>query len=544
MSTWQAVQAVIEPEYRRFHASLEDVCGAQRCVLGEILQANRSTAFGLHYDFAALADPDAYRACVPLHHYEDLATDIGHMTTEESHRLCGEPVCSFEETSGTTTAAKLIPYTASTLLAFRRALYPWLADLLQGRPDLCKGRWYWAISPARPPRCTPTGIRIGTAEDTYYFGEVLAHHFARWSAVPPTVAGVREIEVWRYATLRYLIAAADLTLISVWSPTFLSPLLDSLAERASDFVRDIADGTVSVKRPAAASWANEMPTPDRERAAVLERALNGSNVDTRLLWPALDTISCWTDAGARRFVGPLREAFPHAWVQGKGLLATEGVVSIPLIPWPYPVLAVNSAFFEFLDDQECSRLAHELREGEVYRVVMTTYGGLYRYDTRDVVLVRGWAGSAPMLEFVGRAGVVSDLCGEKLTESFVAERLPTQVGFAMLAPALHPARHYTLFLDGSQVDSESARTLAQEVDRALAANPQYAYARRLRQLGRVRACRVQRPMDTFTEFASANGQHLGDIKPPVLRTEPDLRDRFVSIDDVRRDGRARRAAER
>ncbi len=521
MSTWQAVQAAIEPEYRRFHASLDDVRGAQRCVLGEILQANRSTAFGVRYDFAALADPDAYRACVPLQRYEDLATDIRRMTTGESDRLCGEPICLFEETSGTTTAAKLIPYTRSSLLAFRRALYPWLADLLRERPDLCKGRWYWAISPARPPRRTPTGVRIGTTEDTYYFGEALAHHFAAWSAVPPAVAGVREIEVWRYATLRFLIAAADLTLISVWSPTFLPPLLDTLLKRASDFVRDIADGTVSIKLPAAASWAKELRTPNRERAAILERALHGDRVDTQMLWPALDTISCWTDAGAQRFAPPLREAFPHAWVQGKGLLATEGVVSIPLIAWPYPVLAVNSAFFEFLDNDDCSQLAHELCEGEVYRVVMTTYGGLYRYDTGDVVGMRGWAGSAPMLEFVGRAGLVSDLCGEKLTESFVAERLPTQVGFAMLAPALHPARHYTLFLDGSQVDSETARALAGEIDHALTANPQYDYARRLEQLGPVRACCVWQPLDTFREFARRHRELpllLAELEPPTRCT--------------------------
>jgi hypothetical protein len=267
--------------------------------------------------------------------------------------------------------------------------------------------------------------------------------------------------------------------------------------------------------------------PDPGRAKRVADALSRHPAATATIWPALDTISCWTDAGARRFVDDILAAFPHARLQGKGLLATETAVTIPLARFPHPVLAVNSAFFEFLDGDERSWLCHELRVGERYRVVVTTPGGLYRYDLGDRVLVRGWAEGLPMLEFVGRGGLVSDLCGEKLSEDFVLRNLPGAYGFAMLAPSLTARPHYVLFLDAARIDEELAAGLASRLDESLRENPQYGYARHLGQLGQVRARRVARPIEAYTSFAVAQGHRLGDIKPPALRPETDWEARFA-----------------
>ena len=65
----------------------------------------------------------------------------------------------------------------------------------------------------------------------------------------------------------------------------------------------------------------------------------------------------------------LRRYFPTTPLQGKGLLATEGVVSFPLWGQPAPVAAVTSHFLEFEaleDDGHPVRLLHELREGAAY----------------------------------------------------------------------------------------------------------------------------------------------------------------------------------
>ncbi|MGH9659769.1 MAG: hypothetical protein ACRD96_14565, partial [Bryobacteraceae bacterium] len=305
---------------------------------------------------------------------------------------------------------------------------------------------------------TPEGVPIGLENDAAYFGESLAEAIAGVLAVPPSVAAATAIDAWRAATLACLRQAADLTLISVWSPTFLLELVRHL---------------------------------DRPPAE---------------LWPRLDTISCWTSGSSSLFAADLRALFPDCHIQGKGLLATEGAVTLPLANYEYPVLAIESGFFEFLDDSGVARPAHELERGAEYRVLMTTHSGLYRYDLGDRVAMRGWAQETPMLEFLGRAGLTSDLCGEKLTEDFVIPRLPR--GFAMLAPSLDGGPHYALFVD--------AEASSAGVDDALGDNPQYRYARALGQLGPVRVHMVARGMERYTAHELARGRRLGDIKPPAL----------------------------
>jgi len=92
--------------------------------------------------------------------------------------------------------------------------------------------------------------------------------------------------------------------------------------------------------------------------------------------------------------------FPHTYIQPKGLLATEAVVSFPVEGCPAPVLAPSSAFFEFIDIEGNIQLAHQLEAEQSYEVVVTTYGGLYRYALGDVVTVRGYFQQLPCLEFM------------------------------------------------------------------------------------------------------------------------------------------------
>ena len=184
------------------------------------------------------------------------------------------------------------------------------------------------------------------------------------------------------------------------------------------------------------------------------------------------------------------------------------------------MLAVNSAYFEFMDRAERSCQCHELSEGDDYRTLITTPGGLYRYDTGDRVRCRGFAGGAPLLEFLGRAGLVCDLAGEKLVEDFVAAQLPADAGFLTLAPRPGGAG-YALVVDAQRHDKVQAASLASRVDRALRKNPQYDYARRLGQLETLIAIRMDDPAEEHHRWALARGQRLGDIKPLALNRDPE-----------------------
>ena len=104
---------------------------------------------------------------------------------------------------------------------------------------------------------------------------------------------------------------------------------------------------------------------------------------------------------------------------------------------------------------------------------------MYRYDLGDVLECESQGDTGPTLRFIGRAGVVSDLVGEKLSDSFVARVLAKLPSGAALVPSAQPRPHYELWVDAP---APADHDLAAHVDSLLHDNPQYAYARQLGQL--------------------------------------------------------------
>jgi hypothetical protein len=177
------------------------------------------------------------------------------------------------------------------------------------------------------------------------------------------------------------------------------------------------------------------------------------------------------------------------------------------------VPAITSAFLEFIDTHGVPRLADELAAGRRYRVALTTPGGLYRYDIGDEFECTAVNAGVPELHFAGRAGVVSDLVGEKLTDSFVAQALATLPAGASLVPQPAPSPHYELWLDTAMPASEE---LAARVEARLSQNPQYAYARRLGQLRELEIVCSPGFAQYRARLLAAQGGRLGDAKSCAL----------------------------
>jgi hypothetical protein len=430
---------------------------AAECWLENMLARNTGCAY-----LAACGSPltiEAFRARVPLCSYDDLAPWLARLQAGESDVLfAGRPV-AYERTGGSSCGAKLIPYSAPGLADFQAAVVPWLAETV--RVHGISGSAYFSLSPATRPAEEIGGIPLGLP-DAAYLGTVAGCVLLAQSAVAPTVAGIADVAEWRRQTLAALRGAADLELISVWSPTFLLRLLD------------------------------EIPDP-------------------LACWPRLKLVSCWASGPAARYAGELQARLPGVTIQPKGLLSTECVVTVPDAAGR-PVLTPHG-FYEFARAGELY-LADELLPGEEYEVVATTASGLYRYRTGDQVRYasRSAEGRA-ILEFIGRGALTSDLVGEKLDEAFVSRCLAGQPGFAMLLPdAKRPG--YVLVAE----QAVSAECLA-GLDAALETNPQYAYARRLGQLAPLRAIHCSDALGRVETALMARRVRLGDVKPLALRRE-------------------------
>ncbi|MDB4893313.1 MAG: hypothetical protein JWL61_5168 [Gemmatimonadetes bacterium] len=503
------------PARARFAAALRDPAGVQRALLMRTLRANADTAYGRAHGFASIRDAREYTARVPLVAFDELDGWMSRVAAGEANVLTRDAVRFMEPTGGSSGFLKLIPYTATLQSEFSAAVMPWLFDLLTRRPALIHGQAYWSITPpGRQPAHTAGGIPIGMQDDADYFPAPLRALLRRGLAVPSAVASAPDIATCRYLTLRALLAAPDLALISVWSPSFLSLLTIALDEQFDSLLYDLERGTIS-GAPARPDLARQLRMRFGRRAPQ----------DLGLVWDRLALISCWTEGHAARALAGVRERFPHVEIQGKGLLATEGVVSIPIFGADAPVAALTSHYVEFLDPRDGRAFpAHALDVGGTYEVALTTGGGLYRYRLCDVVRVEGMLHRAPLLSFQGRADKASDIAGEKLTAALVERALDaamrsTRINapFAMLAPSWTPMPHYRLYVEAPEWD---AQRLADALDQELHAAHHYELCRSLGQLGPVRGVSIRGGDSIYEHACAERGQRTGAIKPPALDATP------------------------
>jgi hypothetical protein len=160
----------------------------------------------------------------------------------------------------------------------------------------------------------------------------------------------------------------------------------------------------------------------------------------------------------------------------------------------------NSHFFEFIDKNGNVRLKTQLEAGEEYEIVLTTSGGLYRYNIGDIVRYKG----NMCFDFIGKSGNVSDYFGEKLSETHV-RKVITGDGFRLLVPN---GDRYTLYSE-TGVDIEV-------IENALRENFHYDYCRKLGQLQKVNVVIIQNGDRQYMDNCLRFGMRLGDIKPAYL----------------------------
>jgi hypothetical protein len=478
---------------RRFAAALREPAAAQAAWLRVRVARDAESVFGREHGFGGMDGYAEFARRVPLRGWEEFAPWVERVRRGEERVPGAERVTHLTPTSVSSGARKLIPFTAGLQAGFSAAVGAWMTDLVRQRPGLLGGPAYWSVSPVAAGDEDASGaVRVGYADDAEYLGGARAWLVRRALAVPAAVRHERDMgEFWR-KTLVGMLGRRDLRLISVWHPSFLELLLEEAEGRWDE----VCDGILNTRR------------------AVELRRL-GPRGWTRW-WPELRVVSCWGEQAAEPGWRELEKKFPGVLVQAKGLLATEAAVTVP---WrgEYP-LAVTSHFFEFVDEAGGVRRAHELERGRHYEVVVTNGGGLWRYRLGDVVECTGRMAATPTLRFLGRAGNVSDLRGEKLSEAFVAEVLR-----GLWAKGGRPAvarlraweaagsAGYELEISGASGDEAK---LAERVEAALAANPHYALARKLGQIEPVRVVALHE--EAALEGLRAHRGRVGDAKPVVL----------------------------
>ena len=412
-----------------------------------------------------------------------------------------------EPTSGSTGGTKWIPYTRQLQREFLRAINPWIASLYLRHPSLFFKTHYWSVSPYTDVRQPQEGKRLGFAEDRDYLNPLQKALTRHLFPVPPSLATVQDPHDHTLLTLLHLLNAPSVGLISIWHPSSLLMMLSFGTQNVEQITHALTSG----------HWpdgSRHRPRPKRAQDA--ETHLTTQNY--AMLFPDLKIISCWDNAFAAADANRLRQRFPNVEVQGKGLIATEGIVTIP---WQERRVAAITAHTLHLDPHDIEtgqsdasrRIAVcDATPGCTYSVVLTTGNGYTDYPLGDIVRCTGHVAQTPCLEFLFREGGVVDLHGEKLHSGHVAEIiacLEAKQGtfqFAMLMPRTD--RRGYIF-----VCSVEDAVSAEELETLLCENYHYRHARNLHQLEPVQ---IRQHRDALAIFCEVKHCLPATAKVPPL----------------------------
>jgi hypothetical protein len=475
-----------------FEAKLRDPRGTQEAVLRSILERNAGTDYGRRYGFAGITDSNGYRERVPIVTYDELTPYIERALAGQADVLTRGVTSYFSVTSGATAAPKFVPGNQQTITVGCEAILARNSLLRRDHPRAFDGTPLLIVGNADEGK-TAAGIGYGAMTG---FGYYAGHIGFAAPRLPYEIFTIDDYDARYYAILRLALAKQDLSAVFVYNPSTLLLLLERATVWWEALLHDIATGTLDPNRSIPDDVRSALApslVPDPARAQTLA-ALRDAG--PRAWWPALAVLVCWKGGTLGHYLRELEPWIGDLPVRDLGVLASEAVLTVAVDDVTAGgVLLPESGFFEFAcsDDEPRTFRAWELREGSTYRVIVTTWGGLYRYDLGDIVRVERMHEGMPVLSFLHRAGRVHSFTGEKLTELHVVEAVGAATiragirlaGFAAVPVWDKPPRYDVLVEGQGAIGVDQSELLAGLIDDSLAAvNVEYASKRTSFRLGR------------------------------------------------------------
>jgi hypothetical protein len=484
----------------------------QRDLLLKRIARHAESRFGRDHHFREIRSAADFRRRVPVRGYDGHEPYMERVRNGDTGALFGPgtDVLMFAMTSGTTNRPKTIPVTREALADYREGWTIWgilafdrhFDRLRRGLKPILQLASDWRES------FTPSGIPCGAITG------LTAHMqtpLVRTTYCMPVVGSrIKDIEAKYYVALRHSVHR-DLGVTIAANPSTLLAIARLGDREKETLIRDYADGTIDPKWDlppdvrAALPWTSRLKR--KKTARRLEAIVNRTG---RLLpkdyWHGLNFMANWTGGTMGAYLRGYPEVFGERPVRDVGLIASEGRMTIPVEDGTAAgVLDIRHHYFEFIPEEQGDREepetveASELIEGRNYFILLTTAGGLYRYQIHDLVRCVGFHGRAPLIEFLNKGAHFSSLTGEKLSEFQVvaavteAQRaLGLRLASFLVLPNWGDPPFYTLLVEESDVrDAAGADRLAGETEAALRrANAEYDNRRATLRLGPTRVRRI------------------------------------------------------
>jgi hypothetical protein len=407
------------------------VTAVQEQFLRSLLKAHQNTVLGREYDLANIKTVEQFRQRVPILPYRSYEPYIERIAQGEPNVLTPDPVIYLNMTSGSTGKQKLIPVTKRSRRALGLANQASMGFVMEAlrRRNLPIGKMILTSSVQLLGR-TVSGIEYGPVSvgslrmSSGFQRQLFAHPY---ETLLPADSLTRH-----YLCLLFALRNRNLAVIGANFPILALRLGDYLESNAEDLIEDLETGAIAPwlkLEPALRTQLERRSSADPQRAAELRQILKTEGrLTPKSVWKNLSIVTTARGGTSDFYFERFPEYFGDTPIFGGIYASAEATFGVyPDFDQDGSILAIESGFFEFIPqpqweiNQPKTLLPHELTPGEHYRVLVTNYNGLYRYDIGDVVEVLGFYEQTPLIVFRHRVGGLLSSTTEKTTEFHVTQ---------------------------------------------------------------------------------------------------------------------------
>ena len=406
-------------------------------VLFKILNKNSTSKYGEKYNFNSIKSVDEYKSNVPITDYLDYELYINEMLKGEKNILITDDVEFFGHTSGTTGKQKLVPVTKKS----REVGSKYMALLIERFAyNNLKNKWNYGrglmLADTVMTTYSEGGVPICSA--TSGGMDAIKVILPKIYTSPYEVMKIKDKNAALYLHLLFALEDKNLTYIS---GVFISNVLDALRtleDNAELLVRDIRRGSINRNLNIDGETRkklNKCLKPNAGRADEIELEFSkGFEGICRRIWPKLIYIASVTGANFSIYDDMVNYYTGSVPIYSPAYASTEAMIGInPYISKIRYVIIPDTVFYEFIPVKESNKenpqtyCIDELKVGEKYEIIITSYAGFYRYRLGDVVKVVDYYNNSPEIEFLYRKNQALNMVSEKTTEDHLRESLSKTV---------------------------------------------------------------------------------------------------------------------
>ncbi|TYK29619.1 indole-3-acetic acid-amido synthetase GH3.17-like [Cucumis melo var. makuwa] len=398
----------------------------QEQVIRKILTQNSNTeylkSFLHNHHYSHSLDLQTFKHSVPVVNYEDIKPYIERIANgEPSHIISSQPITELLTSSGTSGGQpKMMPSTAEDLdrkTFFYNLLVPVLNKYVDGLEE-GKGMYLLFI---KPEMSTPSGLMARPVLTSYYKSKNFRNRpFNKYNV---------------YTSPDETILCSDSKQTIKFLEDYWKELSDNI--RKGELSQWISDPNCRASVSLILTKSNPV-LADLIDGLCGEKSWEGI---IKKLWPKTKYIEVIVTGSMAQYIPTL-----EFYSGGLPLISTmyassECYFGINFNPLSKPsdvsyTLLPNMAFFEFLPvEKNDGELTHcngttntsvqdefktvdlvDVKLGQYYELVVTTFTGLYRYRVGDILKVTGFHNKAPQFKFIHRRNVVLSIDTDKTNE--------------------------------------------------------------------------------------------------------------------------------